>query len=251
MNNLVFDIGAHKGNTVHRFFAQGYKKVVAVEPNPQLADALNLRFRDKDFVLVEKAVSSYEGEIEFYIGIRESTLSTVSKDWITDSRFTSNYDWWDEPLKVKCTNLDNLINEFGEPDLIKIDVENHEHEVLEGLSKDINSEIRFEWHEEKYENAQKACGRLVNLGYSKFACVAGIDGSIDDFTPEEITGAGLGKNFEYDVVNEVSAYNKIAKGILLYDKEGLSWESLDSQMAEIFPSPDQSHPYWGMIFAKK
>ena len=55
MNNLVFDIGANKGDTVNDFFKEGYKKVVAVEPIPQFADLLNSRFRDKNFVLVPKA----------------------------------------------------------------------------------------------------------------------------------------------------------------------------------------------------
>ena len=150
MNNLVFDIGANKGDTVNDFFKEGYKKVVAVEPIPQFADLLNSRFRDKNFVLVPKAQSSYEGEIDFYLNVQESTLCTVSKEWINESRFTPNYDWHKEPIKVECTTLDRLIDEFGEPNLIKIDVENHEHEVLKGLTKNICSEIKFEWQEEKY-----------------------------------------------------------------------------------------------------
>ena len=58
-----------------------------------------------------KALSSYEGEIDFYLNTRESTLCTVSKEWINDSRFTPNYTWWDEPIKIKCTTLDNMIDD--------------------------------------------------------------------------------------------------------------------------------------------
>tara|TARA_Y100000310_G_scaffold335387_1_gene417303 strand:+ start:860 stop:1546 length:687 start_codon:yes stop_codon:yes gene_type:complete len=228
MLDLVFDVGAHKGETVNGFFEEGYKKVVAVEPNPQLSELLDLRFRDYDFVLIRKALSSYEGEIDFYLGVEESTISTVSEDWITDSRFTPNYNWWDTPMKVECTTLDNLIDEFGEPNLIKIDVENHEHEVLKGLSKKIDSNIKFEWHEEKYENAQEACQLLVNLEYLNFSCVAGTEGGVDNFTLEAAKDS-----------NEV---------ILLEDN---TWEGLDAQIKKILPSQIPSQPYWGMIFAQK
>ena len=76
------------------------------------------------------------------------------------------------PIKIKSTSLDNLIKIYGNPDIIKIDVEGYELEVLKGLTKKSN-EICFEWAEEQYDNINKTIKHLQTLGYSEFGYIIG------------------------------------------------------------------------------
>ena len=68
---------------------------------------------------------------------------------------------------MRVTTLDTLIEKYGNPDYIKIDVEGYEAEVLRGLSTKQKT-IAFEWHEEDLETLYSACEHLESLGYNQF-----------------------------------------------------------------------------------
>src|SRR5829696_2692577 len=83
-DDLVFDVGANKGEfslVLGRIGA----RVVAVEPNPALADDLRLRFRKAR--VVEAAVSGEPGRATLYLGA-DSNYSTISDRWkrVAESR---------------------------------------------------------------------------------------------------------------------------------------------------------------------
>jgi len=66
--------------------------------------------------------------------------------------------------------LDELISEYGKPNLIKIDVEGFEYEVLCGLKTKVD-EICFEWAEETFSNTLKCITILEELGYNSFGYI--------------------------------------------------------------------------------
>jgi hypothetical protein len=104
-------------------------------------------------------------EIDFYIS-NISTISTADPNWMNNSRFSNKHSW-NRSIKKQSINLDYLIELYGKPNLIKIDVEGYEFEVLKGLSNR-QSEICFEWTEEYYENLNEICFYLQNIGYEDF-----------------------------------------------------------------------------------
>jgi|ETNvirenome_6_85_1030632.scaffolds.fasta_scaffold00355_13 hypothetical protein len=63
--------------------------------------------------------------------------------------------------------IDRLIEIYGVPDLIKIDVEGYESNVIKGLTKR-NKKLCFEWNEEMNEELFLCLKLLENLGYEKF-----------------------------------------------------------------------------------
>lgn len=69
----------------------------------------------------------------------EHTISSFSKDWIDAIKESGRFNKynWNQIRDIEITTLDKLIQQYGKPKLIKIDVEGFEFEVLQGLSHPI------------------------------------------------------------------------------------------------------------------
>lgn len=170
----IIDIGANRGmftDACMHLFGENLKMIV-VEANPSLCDFLQSKYANRHNITVLNTVMSrvHNEDVSFYLS-NADTISTAALDWIHNSRFSKDYTW-SEPLKIKSTSLDHLIRTYGEPDLIKVDVEGYELEVLSGLTKK-TSEICFEWAEEQYDNINKIAEHLQSLGYTEFGYIMG------------------------------------------------------------------------------
>ena len=172
--NLIFDIGFNVGEFTQTCFNK-YKdcSVIAVEANPNLCNSVSQHFfTNYNFSLLNNLVSNKEGEeINFYISHNATGVSTASTEFMENSRFTKgskhlgeNSINWAAPIKVQSTTVDSMIERYGMPDLIKIDVEGYELNVLSGLTQKAN-DICFEWHEEEKDNLYKILEHLQSLGY--------------------------------------------------------------------------------------
>ena len=167
--NLIFDIGANAGQFTQACINKYPEaKIISIEANPNLIGSLQ-RFRSNNVTVLNNAVSDKSNEmIDFYIS-NENVLSTAHIDWIKKSRFAGKARW-SEPIKIKTVNLDDLIKTYGNPDLIKIDVEGYEYTVMKGLTSK-QKDICFEWAEEEYENMNKTCEYLKTIGYENFGFI--------------------------------------------------------------------------------
>jgi FkbM family methyltransferase len=134
-NDLCFDVGANVGNRVEIFLALG-AKVIAVEPQSSCISILNKKFGEK-ITIVNKGLGEKIGILEMFIA-DNSTISSFSKEWIDVAKKDRFKEYsWNKKETIEITTLDNLINEYGVPHFIKIDVEGFEFEVLKGLSQPI------------------------------------------------------------------------------------------------------------------
>ncbi|MBE1427430.1 FkbM family methyltransferase [Desulfomicrobium macestii] len=162
--DLVFDVGANLGNCVQEYSLRG-AKVVAFEPNKELADHLHQRFSHTNSVYVEnKALSSSSGLINFQICSQAPAISTCSTEWHT-GRFKQYT--WDKEVTVACITLDQCIDFFGLPKYIKIDVEGYEFQVLSGLSKPVDF-LSFEFTSEFMHNSVACVNHLEHIGMTHF-----------------------------------------------------------------------------------
>ena len=137
--NLVFDVGANKGNKTD-IFSSLSKQVVSIDPDVNNYEILQSRFRFNKKIHIEKlALSTEPGEETFYVLEEGNQLNTLSEKWKhlieapLDHRFPESRSFKGKTLVVTST-LDALIEQYGIPDYVKIDVEGYESKVLQGLS---------------------------------------------------------------------------------------------------------------------
>jgi len=161
--DLCFDVGANIGDKTEAFLQLG-AKVVAVEPQQSCWLFLKRRFRDRDVVIVNKALDKTVGSKEIFVD-RSHTLSSMSSAWIDKVRASGRFPKhkWNCKLEIKTTTLDELIDEYGVPDFCKIDVEGYEFEVIQGLSQPLRI-ISFEFITEFLGPVLDIIGYLTKLG---------------------------------------------------------------------------------------
>jgi FkbM family methyltransferase len=165
---MYFDIGANIGNWSLSNL-NSCDKIISVEASPNTFQRLlsNINNNPKIICLNYAVCDSNDEYITFY-NCNADTLSTINKDWLDSdkSRFHnySNYD----VIKSKTITIDKLIDIYGVPEFIKIDVEGGEFESISSLTQKVNN-LCFEWASETNEITFKCIDYLQNLGYTEFA----------------------------------------------------------------------------------
>ena len=172
--DLVFDIGAHVGNHVRAFAALGCR-VVAVEPQPEFSRLLRVAFaRFAGVKVIEAAVSDTSGSSALAISDRTPTVATLDSEWrearTAEPEFAGVR--WNRQVAVRTTTLDELIDLFGDPAFIKIDVEGSEPAVLAGLNRPVRG-LSFEYLPRALGLVETSLGRLRELGHYQFNWSAG------------------------------------------------------------------------------
>ena len=144
----VFDIGAHRGESL-AFFRTVWSDslIVCIEPDPVNFTELMMRVQaDPRSRAVRAAVSSESGRATFF---RNSLSHTSSLEPLNDSSqdsialFEARRDGSSprnqsiEKIEVEVKTIDSLMEEFGVPSVIKVDVQGHEIESLRGAQQSI------------------------------------------------------------------------------------------------------------------
>ncbi len=134
-SQVIFDIGANTG--IYGLSAQAinpHAKIYAFEPVRRVFDKLrnNIELNDYNIKAFEKAVSNINGTAIIYdpLGAEHVLSVTVNKDLTGESTETV-------AVEIETLRLDSFIKSenINKIDLMKIDVETHEAEVLEGMGE--------------------------------------------------------------------------------------------------------------------
>jgi len=172
--DLAFDVGAHVGDRVAAFRRLG-ARVVAVEPQPALAQTLRLLYgRDPAVTIEPVAVDRAAGSIDLLMNVDNPTVSTASANFITAAYRAPGWEGqiWGKRLRVPATTLDDLIVRHGIPAFIKLDVEGFEAAALAGLSRPVPA-LSFEFTTIQRDVAIACIRRCTALGYARFDAAVG------------------------------------------------------------------------------
>lgn len=167
---LIFDIGANVGKYTLVKSDIPNSKIIAIEAEPNIFNRLKTNTEHlNDVILLNCAISNSDKEFVDFYSCSIDVISTMNLDWLIDerSRF-GDYNKNINKIKVRTRTIDSLIDEYGDPDLIKIDVEGNEHNVVTSLSRKTNGVVCFEWAAEWIEENILCVNHLINLGYSNF-----------------------------------------------------------------------------------
>ena len=167
----VFDIGANIGYyaLMELELIGPSGKLLAIEPSPDNVELLNRNLILNDFNdvnVVNGAVSDTSATREFFLS-DFSNLNTFHNIG-TGVKHLSG-----KKITVKTFTVPNLARKFGKPDLIRMDVEGHEVEVLNGMiesikNNEINPMIIFETHLTRYNkdhDMESTLKSLFTYGY--------------------------------------------------------------------------------------
>ncbi len=191
---MFFDIGSNIGNWALSNVNQ-CDKIISIEASPITFEKLRNNCKNEKITLLNFAVCNNDcKDINFYQAACD-TLSTLNKEWLTKE--TSRF--YNQPFSeiiCKTITIDKLIENYGIPDLIKIDVEGAEFECVSSLTQKVKL-LCFEWASETNDITHKCLDYLTNIGFNKFY-IQNLDNYI--FRPSE--------NDFYDLVTVKSKLNK-------------------------------------------
>lgn len=171
---LAFDVGAHAGNRTAAWRRLG-ARVVAIEPQGDFERLLRRMFaNDPQVTVLAQALGRRSGQAQMLSSERNPTVATFSADWARRAGASEAFRGvhWTPGPTVDVITLDALIERFGMPDFVKIDVEGYELEVLLGLSRALAA-LSFEYLPTQRDLAAACIDRLQALGRYEFRASAG------------------------------------------------------------------------------
>lgn len=128
----ILDIGSNNGSKAE-IFRNLTDFVVAVEPDPDLANLLRSRFRFRKVRVLESAIGAFNGKLELLRFPGHEAYNTAVQVWADSVEAAKHL-----PKPVKCTvavcDLQTLIDRYGPVKYVKIDIEGWEWEAISTLT---------------------------------------------------------------------------------------------------------------------
>lgn len=163
---LVYDLGMNQGRNLPYYLAKGCR-VVAVEAAPNLVSAARERFRDAivagDLIVLNVGVAAADGVGEFYLNSEDTVHSSFVKPAAWGPEWSV--------VEIPTRPVSKLIEEYGAPWFLKIDVEGYDGVVLREL---MTAGVRPPSMSAEAHSIDVICA-LIALGYDEFQLINGRD----------------------------------------------------------------------------
>ena len=177
---LIFDLGFHQGEDTGYYLALG-RRVVAVDASAELVAAGRERFAEPiatgQLTLLHAAVVGAEQraampEMLFYPHPERSEWGTVDLRWVRRNAEAHGLPHTD-PVVVPTICLEELVERYGCPSYLKIDIEGADEAVLADLERLPQRPATVSWEtgKESLRAVLRQHRRLAALGYRQFRVV--------------------------------------------------------------------------------
>lgn len=179
-NNLIFDVGMHKGEDTAFYLQKGFH-VVAFEANPELVTFCKQKFQNEidegRLVIVEGAIIDQktdpfpsESTIKFYVNEKLSVWGTVDENWM---KRNSKLGKDSKIIEVPKINFQNALQTYGIPYYLKIDIEGMDRVCLNALLEfdEKPSYLSIESEKVSFKELKNEMNLLLQNGYKQFKIV--------------------------------------------------------------------------------
>lgn len=131
---LIFDVGMYRGEDTAFYLKKGFR-VIGVEADPDLCRLTRERFTPEiaagRLTVVNKAVSDASGPVTLYKNTSYATWNTIRPEWAERNRELGTDSI---AVEVEAVTLRALIERFGTPYYLKIDIEGMDLAALESIA---------------------------------------------------------------------------------------------------------------------
>jgi FkbM family methyltransferase len=168
--NLVYDIGMHKGQDAAFYLGKDFK-VIGIEANPDLCREVEQRLScfGERLRIVNAAINDQPGTVSFYVNDRMSVWGTTQRQWAErNARLGAE----SREISVPAITLQEVIVTHGMPYYMKIDIEGSDTMCLDAL-RDFDERPPFLSIEmaTTFEGVFAELSKLHELGYRHFNVV--------------------------------------------------------------------------------
>jgi FkbM family methyltransferase len=179
IENLIYDVGMSDGDDTAYYLARGFR-VVAIEANPLLVEQASRRLEREiaigDLLILNVGASDRDGSFPFWI-------CDSNPDWSTfdvAAREEKGVDF--RQVTVSCRRFRCILEEFGTPYYLKLDIEGNEIFCLRDLiASDLPEYVSFE----KTTRAVECLTILHDLGYRRFKLISQRNYLAVEFPPSQ------------------------------------------------------------------
>jgi FkbM family methyltransferase len=169
MRDLIYDVGMHHGHDTGFYLAKGFN-VVAVEANPKLAQKNRERFAAeigaKRLHLLNLAIAEREGPVTFWANDQNDDWSTISEAFL---RRNEQAGTTSTSIVVQGKPLQQILDEYGTPYYLKIDIEGSDTLCLRALKdRELPQYVSVEADFTTTDTLFEQLSTLWTLGFRKF-----------------------------------------------------------------------------------
>jgi FkbM family methyltransferase len=234
VDDLIYDVGMHKGEDSAFYLAKGYR-VVSFEANAELVAECRQRFAAEidagRLRIVEGAVTASDEPTVRFFKHPVSTWGTTVEQIDARNAITAG----SEIVDVPAVNFTSILRETGIPSFMKVDIEGADMLCLEALLQfeQRPQSVSMEGHKTDWSELEASFSLLEQIGYDRFAVIqqGGIIGRV--LNTRTLDGKPLAFRFEQDASggfgSEIGPWTDRAAALARYKRVFLGYRLLGEE----------------------
>jgi len=163
IEDLIYDVGMNNGDDTAFYLARQYR-VVAIEADPGLVAQASTRFaaelQQGKLVILNVGIAAHEGQAQFWVNDVNSVWNSFDRSIAARGNLPHH------AIDIPCINFRTVLEKYGTPFYLKIDIEGNDFLCLDALSPDTRpAYVSVEMSE------LALLLQLRDLGYTQFKCI--------------------------------------------------------------------------------